>query len=436
MHSTTIIIGAGHSGLAMSRRLSERSIDHVVLERGRVANSWRTERWDSLRLLTPNWQTKLPGLAYDGADPDGFMRMPEVVDFMRRYATAVDAPVKEHTTVTRLRAVEHGYEALTNHGRWTCDSVVIAAGPANIANIPEVAESVPGTVETYSPMTYRNPGELREGRVLIVGGSATGAQLATEIRASGRPVTLSLGEHVRMPRSYRGRDIFWWMDKAGVLDQRHDEIDDLVRGRNVPSPQLIGTPERSSIDLNTLRDSGVSLVGRLGAISDGVAFFSGGLRNTCQLADLKLNRLLNTFDEWATETGQQDITAPQRFEPTARDELPTTTLDFQAAGIETILWATGYRPDYSWLQIDVLDRKGKIRHDGGVVEDAPGMYLLGTSILRRRRSTFINGAAQDTAELSEHLHGFLDSRSAPPVHGVARADIARGASNAPTWAIG
>jgi len=412
VHANTVIIGAGHAGLAMSRRLTERSIDHVVLERGRVANSWDTERWDSLRLLTPNWQTRLPGSVYDGADANGFMTMPEVTDFIRRYAKMIDAPIEEQTTVTSLRAIEHGYEAITNQGRWTCDSVVVAAGPANIANIPAMDERVPETVETYNPMTYRNAGGLREGGVLIVGGSATGAQLAAEIRASGRPVTLSLGEHVRLPRSYRGQDIFWWMDKAGILDQRYDEIDDLVRGRNLPSPQLIGTPERSSINLNTLRDSGVSLVGRLGAIANGTAFFSGGLRNTCQLADLKLNRLLNTFDEWAGETGQQDINAPERFEPTVLDVLPTTSLDIQAAGIRTIVWATGYRPDYSWLQVDVLDRKGRIRHDGGVVRDAPGMYLLGTAVLRRRRSSFINGAAQDTAELSEHLHGFLDSRLA------------------------
>ncbi len=409
MHITTIIIGAGHAGLAMSCRLSERSIDHLVLERGRVANSWRTERWDSLRLLTPNWQTRLPGLAYDGGDTDGFMRMPEVVEFIRRYAKTIAAPIREQTTVTSLRALERGYEVVTNQGRWTCDSVVIAAGPANSANIPSLAECVPATIETHSPMTYRNAGELREGRVLIVGGSATGAQLAEEIRASGRPVTLSLGEHVRMPRSYRGRDIFWWLDKAGVLDQRYDEIDDLIRGRSLPSPQLIGTPERSSVDLNTLRDSGVSLVGRLGGISAGTAFFSGGLRNTCQLADLKLNRLLETFDEWAVEAGQQDIDAPQRLEPTVRDSLPTTSLDLREADVQTILWATGYRPDYSWLHIDVLDRKARIRHDGGVVQNAPGMYLLGTSLLRRRRSSFINGAAQDSAELSEHLHGFLDS---------------------------
>jgi len=409
-HTTTIIIGAGHAGLAMSRRLTERSVDHVVLERGRVANSWRTERWDSLRLLTPNWQSRLPGLAYDADDADGFMTMPEVVEFIRRYAKTIDAPIEEQTTVTRLSATESGYEVVTDRHRWSCDSVVIASGPANIANIPDLAEGVPATVETHSSMTYRNAGELREGGVLIVGGSATGVQLAAEIRASGRPVTLSLGEHVRMPRSYRGRDIFWWMDKAGVLDQRYDEIDDLVRGRNIPSPQLIGTPERVSVDLNTLRDAGVSLVGRLGAISDGTAFFSGGLRNLCQLADLKLNRLLDTFDEWASATGQQDIDAPRRFEPTVRDVLPTTSIDIRDAGIQTILWATGYRPDYSWLNVDVLDRKGRIRHDGGVAQDSPGMYLLGANLLRRRRSSFINGAAHDTAELSEHLHGFLDSR--------------------------
>ncbi len=411
MQTTAVIIGAGHAGLAMSSRLTELSIDHVVLERGQVANSWRTERWDSLRLLTPNWQSQLPGHSYSGDDPDGFMTMPDIIGFIDRYAEVIAAPVRDNTTVTDLRAINGdptgGYEVHTNHGIWTCQSVVIAAGPANIANVPAIATQIPETVRTFNPMTYRNPSQLREGGVLVVGGSATGAQLAQEIQDHGHQVTLSLGEHVRMPRIYRGRDIFWWMDRSGILDERYDEIDDLTRGRNIPSPQLIGTPDRRTIDLNTLREAGIAVVGRLGSVTDGTAWFSGGLRNTCNLADLKLKRLLNGFDEWADETGCSDVDRPERFAPTVRDEHPVTSINLAEAGITNVLWATGYRPDYSWLNVDVLDRRGKIRHDGGVIDNAPGLYLVGGSLLRRRRSSFLNGAAQDSADLSTHLHRHL-----------------------------
>ena len=207
MHVTTVIVGGGHAGLAMSRRLTDRSIDHVVIERGEVANSWRTERWDSLRLLTPNWQTRLPGAPYDGPDPDGFMTMPEVVSFIDRYARAVDAPVQTGTTVTRLSARgdgREGYEVVTDRGVWTCASVVLASGAANVAAVPALAAAVPPSVRMVTPMTYRSPADLDERGVLVVGASATGVQLADEIRRTGRAVTIAVGEHVRLPRTYRG----------------------------------------------------------------------------------------------------------------------------------------------------------------------------------------------------------------------------------------
>ncbi|HVE17514.1 MAG TPA: NAD(P)-binding domain-containing protein, partial [Ilumatobacteraceae bacterium] len=274
MHTTTVIIGAGHAGLAMSRRLTERSLDHVVIERGEVANSWQTERWDSLRLLTPNWQNRLPGYGYSGDDPDGFMTMPEVVDFIATYAETIEAPVHTGTTVTRVALTETGYEVTTDRGVWTAPTVVLASGSSNIANVPAFALAIPTSVAMLTPMTYRTPHSLDDRGVLVVGASATGIQLADEIRRSGRSVTLATGEHVRLPRLYRGRDIFWWMDAVGVLDQRYDEVDDLVRARHLPSPQLIGTPERRSIDLNLLVDRGVQIVGRLGRVHGGVAQFS------------------------------------------------------------------------------------------------------------------------------------------------------------------
>jgi putative flavoprotein involved in K+ transport len=403
MRTTTVIIGAGHAGLAMSRRLTERSIDHVVFERGEVANSWRHERWPSLRLLTPNWQTRLPGAAYEGHDPDGFASMPEVVRFLQGYADVIDAPVQTQTAVTSVRAADPGYEVATTQGVWRCDSVVLASGACNRAVIPAVAAAVPPSVAMVTPMSYRGAESLDERGVLVVGASATGVQLAAEIQRSGRPVTLAVGEHVRLPRLYRGRDIFWWMERAGVLDQRYDEVDDLVRARHVPSPQLIGSPQRATLDLNTLAAQGVRIVGRLGGIADGVAQFSGSLANICTLADLKLNRLLATFDDWAGAAGiDGDVDPPQRFSPTAVPP-PALTVDLRRGEIGTVVWACGYRPDYSWLHLPVLDRRGRIVDDGGVVRGAPGVYLLGAPFLRRRRSSFISGADHDTAELSEHL---------------------------------
>ena len=411
MHTTTVIVGAGHAGLAMSRRLTERAIDHVVLERGEVANSWRTERWPGLRLLTPNWQTRLPGFAYEGDDPDGFMPVGEVAEMISTYATAAGAPVRTATTVLSLQAAPSGYRVATDQGTWTAATVVLASGTCNLPVVPPAAAGLAPSVMSLTPMDYRGPDGLPDGGVLVVGGSATGVQLADEIHRSGRPVTLSVGEHVRLPRRYRGRDIFWWMDAAGVLDERYDQVDDLVRARHVPSPQLVGTPGRTTLDLNWLVDRGVRIVGRLGRISDSVASFSGSLANLCALADLKMNRLLAALDEWADANGVgAEVEPPERFEPTRVDRNPLLQLDLASGEIASVIWATGYRPDYSWLDLPILDRKGYIRHDGGIVTDAPGLYLLGTTFLRRRRSSFINGADADSGDLAANLHEALGRR--------------------------
>jgi putative flavoprotein involved in K+ transport len=234
-------------------------------------------------------------------------------------------------------------------------------------------------------------------------------QLADEIQRSGRPVTLAVGEHVRLPRTYRGRDVLWWMDASGVWNERYDEIDDINRARRLPSPQLVGTPARATLDLNTLTDAGVGLVGRWAAVRDGKALFSGGLRNHFTLADLKMERLLDTFDAWASENGgAAENEPPERFEPT---RLPVSSrLDLTSGEIRTIVWDTGFRPDYRWLNVPVLDRKGSLRHDGGVV-DAPGLYAIGLPVLRRRKSSFIHGAEDDARNLIECLAADSPSRA-------------------------
>ncbi len=395
----------------MSRCLAERSIDHVVLERGEVANTWKTERWDTLTLLTPNWQSRLPGFGYQGDDPDGYRTMPEVIAFIDRYAKVISAPVETSTTVTSVRRDDAGYLVTTDRGDWHAPTVVLATGACNIPRIPAVAEAVPPEITMITPVAYRNPGQFEEGGVMVVGAAATGIQLADEIHRSGHPVTLAVGEHIRAPRVYRGKDLEWWMDAAGVLDERYDEIDDIVRARKVPSLQLTGSPERKTLDLNALTGHGVKLIGRLAGINEGKAQFSGSLRNLCAMSDLKMNRLLDTIDEWATDNGLDgEVEAPHRLPPTEVEESPPLGMDLTSGEIRTIVWATGFRPDYSWLDVPVFDRKGQIRHDGGVVE-SPGLYLMGIQFLRRRKSALIDGAGDDARDLSDHLASHLDGNT-------------------------
>ncbi|HJS39023.1 MAG TPA: NAD(P)/FAD-dependent oxidoreductase [Burkholderiales bacterium] len=409
MRTDVVIVGAGHAGLAMSRRLAERSIDHVVLERGEVANSWKTERWDSLRLLTPTWQARLPGFVdASGEDPHGFRTMRETIAFLERYAWAISAPVRQHAAVTSVRRTEEGYAVQTSRSAWQSRAVVLASGACNIANVPrQLAAALPAAIASLTPHQYRNPGQLEEGGVLVVGASATGVQLAEEIQRSGRPVTLAVGEHIRMPRRYRGRDIQWWMDAAGILDLAYDEVDDLGRVREVPSLQLAGNDEGRMLDLNALSAIGVRLAGRLAGMRDGKALFSGSLANQAALSDLKMNRLLDSIDAWAAQKGI-DAPPPERFAPTRIEASPPLALDLKS--IRTVLWATGFRPDYSWLEVPVLDRKGRIRHQGGVA-DAPGLYVMGLPFLRRRKSALIDGAGEDARELAAHLAGYLAARS-------------------------
>ena len=397
----------------MSRCLSDRSIDHAVLERGEVAHTWRTERWDSLRLLTPNWQSRLPGFGYIGDDPDGYRTLAEVIEFIASYADAISAPVITHTTVWSVRNADSGYLVRTDQGDWQCRAVVIASGACNIADVPPFASKVPRSIMQLTAQEYRNPDQLPCGSILVVGASSSGTQIAKEVHRSDRPVILSVGEHIRAPRVYRGKDLEWWMDAAGLLDERYDEVDNIARARRVPSLQLAGTPDRSTLDINALTAMGVKVVGRLAGISEhGRAQFSGSLRNMCALSDLKMGRLLDRIDEWAQRSGfDSAVGPPHRLPPTRVEPAPPLAMELASGEIKTIIWATGYRPDYSWLEVPVLDSRGRIQHDGGVVS-APGMYLMGAQFLRRRKSALIDGAGDDARDLSAHLISYLESRLA------------------------
>jgi len=404
-----VVIGGGHCGLAVSHCLAGYGIDYVVLERGEVANAWRRERWDSLRLLTPNWQSRLPGYPYRGDDPDGFMTMAEVVRFIAGYAGFCGAPIQTHTRVTAVTADGGGYRVATNCGAWRCRALVLATGAFGLPNVPAAATALPAEIRSVTPYDYRNPAGLPEGAVLVVGASATGLQIADELCRAGRRVTLAAGEHVRMPRSYRGRDIQYWLQETGLLDDSYRQQEDLQRARRLPSPQLIGSPGKSSLDLNTLQSRGVQLVGRLQGISDGLAYFSGGLANVAKLADLKQQRLLQAIDQWiecrgmAAAVGMPDCPEPTRIDPQA-----PLSLDLGRAGIAAVVWATGFRPDYRWLRLPVLDHKGRLRHDGGVVA-APGVYAMGLPFMRRRKSSFMVGAEDDARDITAHLQAYLQA---------------------------
>jgi putative flavoprotein involved in K+ transport len=341
------------------------------------------------------------------------MTMGEVIAFIERFAKVSRAPVRTGTSVTSVRRAGEGYRVTTSLGEIRCRTVVVASGACNRPTVPRFRAAAPASVAQLTPFDYRDPAQLPDGGALVVGASATGVQLAAELRRSGRPVTLAVGEHVRLPRTYRGRDVLWWMDASGVWTQRYDEVDDLTRARRLPSPQLVGTPERATLDLNALTAMGVELVGRWATVRDGRALFSGGLRNVCSLADLKMRRLLDTFDEWARTTGcDAEVDPPERFPPTRVPASPRLQLDLRSGEIRTIVWATGFRPEYGWLDVPVVDAKGRLRHEGGVV-DSPGMYALGLPVLRRRRSTFIHGIEDDAREVTDHLARHLAARSQP-----------------------
>ena len=358
--TTTVIIGAGQSGLAFSNELSARSVDHVVLERGKVANSWRTERWDSLRLLTPNWQSRLPGFAYRGEDPDGYMTAGDVACFLDDYASVAAAPVTTGAEVLALAGYDGGYRIETTVGDWHCRSVVVATGACALASVPSACGRLAGRCrKPDANSSTRTRGSSKTAAFSIVGASASGAQLAQEIQASGRQVTLSTGEHVRLPRVYRGRDICWWMDSIGLMDTHYREVDDLKRARKVASLQLMGSDDRSNIDLNTLQDCGIRVVGRLQGLRDGAALLSGALRNHCMLADLKMNRLLDTIDEWVLASGRSGEFDPaHRFDETRLADDTPLSLDLAGESIRSVIWATGYRPDYSWLNLPVSGPQG------------------------------------------------------------------------------
>jgi len=404
-----IILGGGQAGLATSRCLTELAIDHVVLERGRVAERWRSERWDSLRLLTPNWQSRLPGWSYRGPYPDGFMTRDEVIDYLERYARSFGAPLASGRTVTSVERNPAGFLVSTDGEAWIAPNVVIATGHCDQPFVPPIATGLPGHVAQIVPSRYRKPDQLASGGALVVGASATGLQLAAEIHASGRPVTLAVGRHTRLPRTYRGRDILGWLDALGILDESFEAVPDLASARRQPSLQLVGSAERRSLDLGVLQNAGVRLVGRVVAAEHGRVFLADDLADHIAAADARLARQLERIDRYIDRAGLSG-TLPAA-EPLRTIRIPGVprSLELAGQGIRTVVWATGYRRSYPWLRLPVLDERGEIQHTGGITQ-LPGLYAIGLQFLRRRKSSFLGGVGADAHELTQHMVHRLDER--------------------------
>lgn len=407
-YTDTIIIGGGQAGLAMSRCLWERGVKHVVLERGRVGERWRSERWDSLRLLTPNWHSRLPHWHYRGDDPDAYMTTAEFVEHLERYARSFNAPVRSGTTVQTVEKLTGGsYRVTTDRGVWMARNVVIATGHCDVPWVPSIASGLADDVFQIVPSNYRNPGQLPAGNVLVVGASASGVQLAEELAIAGRKVTLAVGRHTRLPRTYRGRDILWWIDTMGGFMAPADPADEA----KFPAPQLVGAPDSRSIDVGLLQDRGVRLAGKVTAAKGHRVRFDDNLAEVVRAADKQMEATLAMVDEFATTMGLDDKVGPKEVVPPTRLRPEPQEIDLRAVGITTVLWATGYRRSYPWLKVPVLDERGEIRHKGGVTTE-PGLYVLGLRFQRRKNSNFIDGVGNDAAELTRHLVERRSSRAA------------------------
>lgn len=406
--TSVVVVGAGPAGLATSACLAARGIDHVVFERGIVADAWRNDRWDSLRLLTPNWMTRLPGLEPARDDPDGFMPAADVAALLERYRHRAAGPVVEHAAVRRLEPTAFGFRVFTHRHALSCRSVVIATGPGGRPRIPPASVGLPTRLRQLPALRYRRPSQVGEGGVLVVGASASGLQIAEELLGAGRHVTIAVGDHVRLPRRYRGYDIYRWMDAVGLLDERHDQVPDLDRARRLPSAQLVGSPDRRTLDLQRLHAAGATVVGRFAGARGRRIQFSGGLANLVSAADLKQARLLDRIDRHIAEHGIA-AAPPDRPEPIS---LPTPPTEIADAAFDTVVWATGHRQHHPWLDAAVLDRHGRIRHDAGRTP-VDGLFAVGLPLLRTRRSSLLGGIGDDAAAVADLVRTHLGRGRSP-----------------------
>lgn len=413
-HVDTLVVGAGHAGLAVSHLLTGAGRDHVVLERGRVAESWRSERWDSLRLLAPSWMCRLPGWRYDGPDRDGYMTVAQLAGHLEEYAAGL--PVETGTTVHSVDTVGDGYRVVTHGRTWLARHVVVATGPTGRPAMPPGLLGLDPGIEVISPLRYQRPDALPAGGVLVVGASSSGVQIAEELASAGRRVVLAVGRHNRMPRRHRGVDLYWWLERTGRLSRVIDTMPDPVSARHEPSYQIVGRapgdPRPADLDLETLQALGVELVGRFREAEGRRVRFAGAgeLAATVAAADSRMHRFLDVadhclhvdalrdrLDEWpAVPDGPPSRPRPVRLKA-VRDRL-----DLRAEGIGTVIVATGYRPHHPWLRVPVTEPDGTIQQVRGVTP-AAGLYVVGQRFQHRRDSATLDGARHIARDVVAHL---------------------------------
>jgi putative flavoprotein involved in K+ transport len=417
MHGVdTLVVGAGQAGLAVSRCLAEQGADHVVIERGRIAERWRTARWGSLRLITPNWMSRLPGWSYSGTDPDGYMAPPELVSYLEDYAGSFAAPVHQNTTVEHVEMSGSGLRVITDNRTWLASNVILATGTENLPYVPPFASAIDPGVHQLTSGRYQGPHQVPGGGVLVVGASASGVQIADELRRSGRPVTIAVGRHSRLPRRYRGRDILWWMERAGILGHTIDQMRDARSARSAPSLQLTGRSDHP-VGLDALAARGVTLAGRLAAADGRRVTFAGDLPASIHGAQGRMERMLRTIDAYIARSGGEKDAGPADPPPLPVAADGPASLDLRRAGIETVVWATGYRPAYPWLRVPAFDRHGQIAHRRGVTS-VPGLYVLGLKFLHRRDSTYVDGVRHDARFVAAHVTRRMTTRAHPAARGL------------------
>jgi putative flavoprotein involved in K+ transport len=414
----TVIVGGGQAGLAQSYHLGRLGCPHVILERGRVAERWRSERWDSLMFQVPNWSLRLPGQEYRGGRPDGFATRDEVVAFIERYRDAIDAPVRTGVRVDRVAPIDRGFRLETTDGPIEAVNVVVATGPYQEPIFPALRDAVPPGVAQVHSSGYRNPAQLPPGAVLVVGSGASGCQIVEDLLAVGRTVYLAVGRHRRYPRRYRGHDMFWWMERIGALDQT---LEERPEARERPNPLVTGVGGGHDIDLRDYAAAGVTLLGHLLDVTGSRLLLADDLAALLAAGDESVAGFTRAVDGYLARSGLPAETeaspagAPRRAAPPA----PIRELDLAAAGIAAIVWATGFRRDFAWIDAPVFDGRGEPIHRRGVTGCA-GLYFLGLPWLHKLKSSVLCGVGDDAAHLAEHIA--CDSvgarlRPAPAVRG-------------------
>lgn len=400
-----IVVGAGPAGLAMSRSLSLRGIAHVVIERGGVGERWHSERWPGLNLLTPTWMNGLPGLVPDGAGDD-FMPAAGFAAFLDRYRAETAAPVITGCAVRSVTESGSGFRVLATLGEWQCRAIVVATGACDHAAVPAWSRDLPGRLQQVTPAQFRGPGDLPAGRVLVVGASATGVQIAADLRGSGREVILSVGRHVRAPRRYRGRDLFHWLHRSGFLHEPRARGS--ARPAALPSLQLVGHSDNREIGLVTLAAQGVAVAGRaMGTDGDRIRF-APSLAMECAAAEVRRRKLLAVADRHIEVTGLATPTEDEAWEARVPPVEAFAGDRIATDAIGTVIWATGYSRAYPWLRVPALDGAGEIISDGGHTPVA-GLFTLGLPFMRHRSSAFIHGLGRDAESIAASVALHLDT---------------------------